>query len=48
MENYDFYTSWGHGKMKDFVVDYAAKIATQKVAAPAASTTAVKETAPTQ
>jgi protein tyrosine phosphatase (PTP) superfamily phosphohydrolase (DUF442 family) len=27
MENYDFYTSWGHGKQKDFVVDYAAKMA---------------------
>ena len=25
MENYDFYTSNGHGKQKDFVVDYAAK-----------------------
>lgn len=26
MKNYDFYTSWGYGKMKDFVIDYAAKI----------------------
>jgi protein tyrosine/serine phosphatase len=26
MKNYDFYSSWGHGKMKDFVVDYANKI----------------------
>lgn len=26
MKNYDFYTSWGHGKMKDFVVDYANKM----------------------
>ncbi len=30
MENYDFYTSGGHQKAKDFVVDYAAKIVTQK------------------
>jgi protein tyrosine/serine phosphatase len=27
MENYDFYTSRGHQKAKDFVVDYAAKMA---------------------
>jgi protein tyrosine/serine phosphatase len=26
MENYDFYTSFGHKAMKDFVVDYAAKL----------------------
>lgn len=26
MKNYDFYTRWGHGKQKDFVVDYAAKM----------------------
>jgi protein tyrosine/serine phosphatase len=25
MKNYDFYTRWGHGDMKDFVVDYAKK-----------------------
>ena len=30
MENYDFYTSHGHGKQKDFVVDYAGKIESQK------------------
>ena len=24
MKKYDFYTRWGHGKMKDFVQDYAA------------------------
>ncbi len=29
MLNYDFYTSGGYGKMKDFVVDYAAKLKTQ-------------------
>ena len=34
MENYDFYTSWGHGRMKDFVVDYAAKVQADRVAAP--------------
>ncbi len=26
MLNYDFYTRWGHGKMKDFVIDYANKL----------------------
>lgn len=26
MKNYDFYTSNGHGKQKDFVVDYAAAL----------------------
>ena len=29
MKNYDFYSSWGHGKQKDFVEDYAAKMKTQ-------------------
>jgi len=24
MKKYDFYTRWGHGKMKEFVQDYAA------------------------
>jgi PAS domain S-box-containing protein len=33
MKNYDFYTSNGHGKSKDFVVDYAAKMIGQKTAA---------------
>jgi protein tyrosine phosphatase (PTP) superfamily phosphohydrolase (DUF442 family) len=39
MENYDFYTSNGHGKQKDFVVDYANKMVAmhKAVAAPAAS-----------
>jgi hypothetical protein len=35
MKNYDFYTSWGHGKQKDFVVDYAAKYDAQRAAAAA-------------
>jgi protein tyrosine/serine phosphatase len=26
MKKYDFYTRWGHGSMKDFVVDYAEKM----------------------
>ena len=26
MLKFDFYTSWGHGPMKDFVVDYAKKM----------------------
>lgn len=34
MKKYDFYTRWGHGDMKDFVVDYA-----KKFKAPAEMTT---------
>ena len=33
MRNYDFYTSNGHGKQKDFVVDYAAKMEAQRTLA---------------
>ena len=33
MENYDFYTSNGHQKSKDFVVDYAAKMTAQNATA---------------
>ena len=33
MENYDFYTSGGHERAKDFVVDYAAKIVASHSAA---------------
>lgn len=29
MKKYDFYTRWGHGKMKDFVKDYAANFVTR-------------------
>ncbi len=36
MENYDFYTSGGHEKAKDFVVDYAAKIAASHTAVASA------------
>jgi protein tyrosine/serine phosphatase len=36
MKNYDFYTSWGHGDMKTFVEDYAAKMK------PSAAAAAVK------
>jgi protein tyrosine/serine phosphatase len=37
MKNYDFYSSWGHGKQKDFVSDYASKVKAPAtaVAAPA-------------
>src|SRR5205823_5843780 len=31
MENYDFYTSSGHGKQKDFVIDYAKKMEIAKL-----------------
>lgn len=33
MKNYDFYSSWGHGKQKDFVEDFAAKMESSRVAA---------------
>src|SRR5262249_39615914 len=33
MNNYDFYTSGGHQAAKDFVVDYAAKMAARNAAA---------------
>jgi tyrosine-protein phosphatase SIW14 len=39
MKNYDFYSSWGHGKQKDFVVDYA-RIYSEKRAAATAATAA--------
>lgn len=38
MENYDFYTSSGHQKAKDFVVDYATKMTAQKNATAMNST----------
>lgn len=38
MKNYDFYSSWGHGKQKDFVIDYAAKIMAAKTAPVAVAT----------
>lgn len=31
MKKFDFYSSWGHGKMKDFVEDYAEKMETGQV-----------------
>jgi protein tyrosine phosphatase (PTP) superfamily phosphohydrolase (DUF442 family) len=37
MKNYDFYSSWGHGKQKDFVIDYAAKIESQRMKTTAAT-----------
>jgi tyrosine-protein phosphatase SIW14 len=40
MENYDFYTSHGHGKQKDFVSDYAAKMIAQKGSLAAAPVSA--------
>ncbi len=32
MKKYDFYTKWGYGDMKDFVVDYAEKLKTAQIA----------------
>jgi protein tyrosine/serine phosphatase len=43
MKNYDFYTSNGHGKQKDFVVDYAAKMASQKTNDHVAQATVVTQ-----
>lgn len=37
MKNYDFYTRWGHGEMKDFVKDYAVKHEKEKAAATVAA-----------
>jgi len=39
MKKYDFYTRWGHGKMKDFVQDYAANFHNTRAAAAAATVT---------
>jgi protein tyrosine phosphatase (PTP) superfamily phosphohydrolase (DUF442 family) len=44
MENYDFYTSNGHGKQKDFVVDYAAKTAAAGRTMAKADTTGTQTT----
>lgn len=38
MKKYDFYTRWGHGKMKDFVQDYAAHRNATAAAAAAGAT----------
>jgi protein tyrosine/serine phosphatase len=35
MKRYDFYSSWGHGKMKDFVADYWRQIQNKKAVAAA-------------
>jgi protein tyrosine/serine phosphatase len=44
MKKYDFYTRWGHGKMKDFVQDYAAhRNATAAAAGAATITTTVNQ-----
>lgn len=37
MKNYDFYSSWGHGKQKDFVIDYAAKMTSSGASTVAAN-----------
>jgi protein tyrosine/serine phosphatase len=40
MENFDFYTSNGHGKQKDFVVDYAQKYELARAATATTTTVA--------
>jgi protein tyrosine/serine phosphatase len=39
MKDYDFYTRWGHGKLKDFVQDYSQSQANQATTATAATVT---------
>lgn len=39
MKNYDFYTRWGHGSMKDYVIDYAARMKTQQTTTTTTTTT---------
>jgi protein tyrosine/serine phosphatase len=39
MKEYDFYTRFGHGKMKDFVQDYWQQIQAKQTTAPASATT---------
>ena len=38
MKKYDFYTRWGHGKMKEFVQDYANSFHSRNATAAAAAT----------
>ena len=45
MKKYDFYTRWGHGKMKDFVQDYAASFHSRNVTAATAGQATVTTTA---
>jgi protein tyrosine/serine phosphatase len=40
MKNYDFYSSWGHGKQKDWVKDYAVKVEADRATAAAAAASA--------
>ncbi len=42
MKNYDFYSSWGHGKQKDFVEDYAVLMQNRRLATAAAEGSAGK------
>ncbi len=42
MENYDFYTRWGHGDLKTFVQDYAQKMQSSSAAANAATASSQK------
>lgn len=46
MKNYDFYSSWGHGKQKDWVLEYAVRV--EKERAAAAATAAAGNGAPQQ
>ena len=44
MKNYNFYSSWGYGAMKDFVVDYAAQLKAARANTPKTTTTAAAAT----
>lgn len=39
MKNYDFYTRWGHGDLKDYVEDYAERMILKRDAAKTTDTT---------
>ncbi len=38
MKDFDFYTGFGHGKMKDLVQDYRQQLQAKRAGAPATST----------
>jgi protein tyrosine/serine phosphatase len=43
MKKYDFYTRWGHGEMKKFVVDYAANFQNKNSAVVMAATSGTNQ-----
>lgn len=43
MKNYDFYTRWGHGAMKDYVQDYAGRMKAATNNSAQTTTTEIKK-----